>query len=75
MSMNVHFLHSVLEFFPPNLGAASDDESGERIRQNIPTMEKRYAGKSSQNMLADCSNLIENVAIASCNLMSYRKKF
>jgi hypothetical protein len=31
-------------------------------------MEKRYAGKSSQNMLADyCWNLIEEMSIASTN--------
>ena len=52
-------------FFPPNVGEVSDDD-GERLRQDISTMEKRYAVKSSQNMLADCCwNLTEKVSIAS----------
>ena len=38
---------------PPNLGAVTD-KHGERFHQNISTMEERYAGKQSQNMLADC---------------------
>ena len=55
-SLNIHFLHSHLDFFPANLGAASD-EHGERFRQDISTMEKKYSGQSSQNMLADyCGN-------------------
>jgi hypothetical protein len=41
MSLKIHFLHSLFEFFPPNLGAASDDEHGERIRQDISSMQKR----------------------------------
>ena len=40
------------------------------------TMEKRYVGKSSQNMLADyCWNLNEEVSVASYKWMSYKKKF
>jgi len=73
MSLNIHCLHSHLDFFPPNLGTVCVDEHGERFRQDIPTMEKRYAGTSSQNMLADCWNLIEEVSIAKCKRMSYRK--
>jgi len=39
-------------------------------------MEKRYAAKSSQNMLADyCWNLNEEMSTASYKQMSYRKKF
>ena len=66
MLLNIQCLHSHLDFFPPNMGAMSDDEHGERIRQDIPTMEKRYAGKSSQNMSADYWNLIEEESIAKC---------
>jgi hypothetical protein len=47
-SQKIHFLHSHLNFFPPNLVAVSD-EHGERFHQDISTMEKRYAGKCSQN--------------------------
>jgi hypothetical protein len=46
MLLNIHCLHSNLDLFPPNLGAMSDDEHGERYRQDIPTMVKRYAGNS-----------------------------
>jgi hypothetical protein len=73
MSLKIHFLNSHLNFFPPNLDAVSD-EYGERFHQGISTMEKRYAGKWSQNVVADyCRNLIEEVPIASCRRMSYRK--
>jgi hypothetical protein len=50
-------------------------EHGERFRHDIPTMEKINAGKSSQNLLADYRNLIEEVSIAKCKRMSYRKTF
>jgi hypothetical protein len=38
-SLKIHFLLSHLDIFPPNLGAVSD-EHGERIHQDISTMEK-----------------------------------
>jgi hypothetical protein len=41
-----------LYFYSPILGVASD-EHAEKFRQDISTMEKKYAGKSSQNILAD----------------------
>jgi len=74
MSLNIHCLHSHLDFFPPNPSAVRDDEHGERLRQDIPTMEKRYAGKSSQNMLAGYWKLIEEVSIAKYRRMSCRKR-
>jgi len=46
-------LHSHLDFFPDNSGIVSD-EHGEGFRQEIATMEKRYQGKWSSSMLADC---------------------
>jgi hypothetical protein len=52
------------------------DEHVERFHQDFSTMEKKYVGKSSQNMLADCCwNLSEEVSIASYKCMSYKKKF
>jgi hypothetical protein len=39
MSPTIHVLQSHLDFFPPNLGAVSD-EHGERFHQNISIMEK-----------------------------------
>ena len=51
------------------------DKHGERFQQDISTMEKRYARKSSQNMYAEyCWNLTEDVSIASYKRMSYKKK-
>ena len=41
MSLKMYFLHSHLNFFPPNLGAVSD-EHGERFHQDITTMESNY---------------------------------
>ena len=52
MSMAKQFLHSRLDFIPPNLSAVSD-EHVEQFHQDTSTIEKRYAGKWSQNMLAD----------------------
>ncbi|KYN01405.1 hypothetical protein ALC62_07798 [Cyphomyrmex costatus] len=58
MSIKIHFLHSHLDFFPENLGQLSD-EQGERFHQEIRTIEERFHGKSSINMLADyCWSLI-----------------
>jgi hypothetical protein len=36
--LKVHLLHSHLNFFPPNVGAMSD-EHGERLHQDISTVE------------------------------------
>jgi hypothetical protein len=41
MSLKVHFLGCYLDLLPENLGAVRD-EHGERFRQNISTLEKRY---------------------------------
>jgi len=57
-----------LDFFPPNLSTVSDEHGEglqEGLHQDISTMEKRFTGRSSQNMLADCClNLTEEVFIA-----------
>jgi hypothetical protein len=75
MSLKIHFLRSHLDFFPPNLCAVSD-KHGDSLRQDISTMEKRYAGHSSQNMLADyCWNLTEEATVACYKLMGHRKMF
>ena len=41
MSLKIHFLHSHLNFFLPNLGAVSD-EHGERFHQDITKTESNY---------------------------------
>ena len=52
MSVQVHFLHSHLEYFPENLGALSEDQR-ERFHQDIKIMEKRYQGRWNVNLIAD----------------------
>ena len=44
MSLKIHFLHSHLNYFRPNLGAVSN-EHGERFHQDITKMESNYQGK------------------------------
>jgi hypothetical protein len=64
-----------LDIFPPDLGAVSD-EHGERFHQDMSSMEIRYTGKRSQNLVADyCWNRMEEVPIANCREMTYRKTF
>jgi hypothetical protein len=75
MSLKIHSLHSQWDFFPLKLGAVRD-EHVERFHQDFNTMEKKYVGKLSQNMLDDCCwNLSEEVSIASYKCISYKKKF
>ena len=50
MSLKIHFLHSHLDFFPPNFGDVCD-EHGERFHQDIALMEKRYQGRFDPNMM------------------------
>ena len=52
MSLKTHFLHSHLDFFPENFGAVID-EHGERIYQDISSVEKRYQVKCYCALLAD----------------------
>jgi hypothetical protein len=41
MSLKIHFLHSILSFFPEKLGAVSFKQ-GERFDQGKVKMEQRY---------------------------------
>jgi len=43
MSLNVHFLHSHLDYFPKNLGDLSEEQE-ERSHQDMKEMEGRYQG-------------------------------
>ena len=52
MSLKLHFLHSHLDFFNPNIGDVSE-EHGERFHQDISDMERRYQGRWSCNMMED----------------------
>ena len=57
MSLKIHFLHSYLNFFPPNLGAVSD-EHGERFHEDITKMESNYQGKGNPSMMGDFSRML-----------------
>jgi hypothetical protein len=52
MSLKLHFLASYLDYFPPNLGALSE-EQGERFHQDMKDVERRYQGCWDVNMMAD----------------------
>jgi hypothetical protein len=52
MRMTLHFLASHLDYFPPNLGAVSE-EQGERFHQELKDVEQRYHGRWDVNMMAD----------------------
>ena len=61
MSLKIHFLHSLLNFFPPNVGAVCD-EHGERFHQDITKMENIYQGKWNPGMMGDfCWMLLRDI--------------
>lgn len=75
MSLKLHFLHAHLDFFPENLGAVSE-EQGERFHQDIKTMERRYQGYWSINMMADyCWTLRRDEPHVSHKRGSTKRKF
>jgi len=61
MSLKIQFLESHLDFLPENVGEVSD-ERGEKVHQDVMTMEKWYQGKWTSSMLADyCWTLMLDV--------------
>ena len=73
MSLNIHFLHTHLDFFPENCCAVCD-EHGERFDQHIYSMEKRYQGKRNCAMLADCCwTLARDVPTMECKRQNKKK--
>ena len=52
MSLKMHYLHSHLDFFRPNLLDMSE-EHGECFYQDIQVMEKRYQGRWNEAMMGD----------------------
>ena len=52
MSLKMHYLHSHLDFFRPNL-ADVREEHGECFHQDIQMMEKRYQGRWDEAMMGD----------------------
>ena len=74
MLLKIHFLHSHLDFFPKNCGLVRD-EHGERLHQDIATMERRYQGKWSLAMLADfCWTLRRDAPTNEYKRQAKRKK-
>ena len=75
MSLKIHFLHSHLNFFPPNLGAVSD-EHGERFHQDITKMESNYQGKWNPGMMGDfCWMLLRDIPEAKYTRSSKKTHF
>jgi hypothetical protein len=52
MSLKLNFLAPHLDYFPPNLGAVSE-EQGEMFHQELKDVERRYQGRWDVNMMAD----------------------
>ena len=52
MSLKLHFLASHLDYFSPKLGAISE-EQGERFRQELKDVERRFQGRSDVNIMAN----------------------
>ena len=52
MSIKLYYLFSHLDYFPENPGDVSE-EQGERLHQDIRTMEERYQGRWDSYMMAD----------------------
>ena len=52
MSLKMHFLHSHLDFFSPNMSDVSE-EHGERFHQDISDMERKHQGRWNCNIMGD----------------------
>jgi len=75
MSMKVHYLHSILDRFPENLGDFSE-EQGERFHQDIKVMEDRYQGRWDIHMMADhCWCLQRDCPNDPHHRKSYKQRF
>ena len=75
MTLEIHMMHSHLDFFPENMGAVSE-EHGEKFYQDNVTIEKRFDVKWIENALAFyCWNLMTDEANAHHHLVCKRKSF
>ena len=75
MSLKIHFLNSHLNFFPPNLGAVSD-EHGERFHQDITKRESNYQGKWNPGMMEDfCWMLLRDILVEKYTRSSKKTHF
>jgi hypothetical protein len=76
MSLQLHFLHSHLDYFAQNLGSVSE-EHGERFHQDIREIEKRYEGGWTVNMMADYFWMLkrDSTCVKSCGRRAKWRKF
>ena len=58
MSLKIHFLHSHLDFSPPDM-AETSDEQGERFHQELKEIKNRYQRRITKNMLADYGRFLQ----------------
>jgi len=73
--LQIHLLESHFDIFPENLGELSD-EHGEGFHQDIMAMGKRYQGKWTLGVLADCCwTLKRDVPDAKYRRKSYASTF
>lgn len=60
LPLKMHFLKSHLDFFPENLGEASDQQ-GERFHQDLKAMEDRFGPNFNPEMLGEyCWQLLRD---------------
>jgi len=75
MNLKLHFLASHLDYFPPNLGAVSE-EQGDRFHQDLKDVERRYQGRWDVNMMADyCWSIARDDAVRDHSRASRTYKF
>ena len=75
MNIKEHFLFSLLDKFPDNLGAVSDKQ-GERFHQDLIAVEERYQGKWDRHMLADyCWSIKRDCPGIVYKRKSYKRQF
>ena len=75
MSLKIHFLHSHLNVFPPNLVAVSD-EHGERFQQDITEDGEQLSRQMEASMMGDfCWMLLRDIPEAKYTRSSKKTHF
>ena len=75
MSLQMHFVHSHLEFFLENFGAVND-EQGEKFHPDIQAMEEKYQGVWDEGMIGDFYwMLYRDYPTHACKRKLYAKHF
>ena len=63
MSLKLHFLHSHLDFFGPNMESVSK-EYGKRLHHDISNVERRQQGRWSCNMMGNYVWCLNTIALS-----------